>query len=898
MIRGIFCAILIILSLFPAIPLSSRVTNHTSGPLTNSAPIVAGHDPAGSLAAFNVSRAQFDLYTQLNATSTLGTPISWFGGNFTNPQNGTPIPGTTFNVTIPSGAPPTNDNVTFNKVLNVPKGNFSSTTYLRFTWLGTSGNHTKASYYVYNDTSKAPIFSDTKKNMNFTGGGTIFTSGSPPVGCGPKDNCFDVTSFMGFNLTLVFAFNTTATGRGSIRVSNVAIASADHLPISSYSHTMRLDPTDPTRMRVNHNANLTTTYFANVTYPKPIGTGHLNHTWSRMILSYYYPNSYASVQIVQNGTIIFPTTSPASPIFEGNCPNFFFCRDSHLVSLSMSTGIKRAGINVSVNSVNLSADVKTTLGGVPTTTWGTGDFLQVRVTLRQGVNATGLDYVSANKTGVVRVTQTFANTKEGNSLLNFTNPIPQDTTLFGQWTVNSTFTNGYDFGYNSTSFTLEQLGVTGFSYSGSNQRLNTQGTLAYSPTNPSNINVNGYVFAIDNGAGAAPLTTPTISSGTGVYASNVSLVNGVFTSGQPLMVFFSLVNSAYAANSAGTKMNASLTIDHEFVSGMTHGSSVTIRVPSGYDTFTLHSDYVFELDATFTPAGIQIVVKGITAGGTPISATLPPGNPPVTSLRQHAGLFKITVKSQPTSGSGACVPSCTSSIESPAYAYVLVNAPSSGRLLASGGFASGTNGAYSATISSGRILGATKLVFLTLGIDPTGFAITVQGQSSQESTLLHSSLDSIPSVTLNQPVSLVLHLKSNSTTVNMNVTITLNIQDSTGAIKASENVSGIIIAPGQTKDAQFNFNAPLTVGAYSLTFSSPDYGAPLITGTLQVSVLQSILQAVIPAIIGIVAAIVILLFFLFRKKPQAVPETSAKDKPSGVKPAKPNPGSPISKSLT
>src|SRR6266700_2294292 len=208
----------------------------------------------------------------------------------------------------------------------------------------------------------------------------------------------------------------------------------------------------------------------------------------------------------------------------GNCPTFFFCsRDSHIVSLNMTSGIKNALIIIGANSVNLSANVETTLGGIPTSTWGTGDLLQVRVTLRQGVNATGSDYVSANKTGVVRVSQTFANTREGTSLLNFTNPIPQDTTLFGPWTVDSTFTNGFDFGYNSTSFTLEQLGVTGFSYSGSNQRLNTQGSLTFSPTNPSNINVNGYVFAIDNGAGAAPLTTPTISSGTGVYVSNVSL---------------------------------------------------------------------------------------------------------------------------------------------------------------------------------------------------------------------------------------------------------------------------------------------------------------------------------------------------------------------------------------
>ena len=830
---------------------------------------------------------------------TSGTPINWYGGNFTNPQTGTSIPNTTFNVTIPSGAPATNDYVNFSKVLNVPKGNVSSTTYLRFDWRGNIGNFTKTSYVIYNDTTKAPIFPIVTKVNQTTikgGEGSSFTAGSPPVGCGPNDNCFDVTRYRGFNLTLAFAFNTTAAGKGlSIRVSNVAVVSADPLPINSYIHTMRLDPADITQMTVNHNANITTGYFANVTYPKPnAATGLLNHTWSQMILTYYHPNSYAQVKIVQNGTTTFPTSPPASPIFEGKCPTFFFCANSHVVSLSMPSGIRRAGISISANSVNLGAKVETTIGGVPTTSWGPGDLIQVRVDIRQGVNVTGLDIVSANRTGVVRVTQTFTNTREGSSsLLNFTQTIPQDITLLGLWTVNSTFINGYDLGFNSTSFTLQQLSVSGFSYSGTNQRLNTQGTLTYAPTNPPTTNINGYVFAIDSGAGPAPIATPTITSGTGVYVSNISMVNGVFTSGQQLILEFTLVNSGY---STSTAMNANLTIDHEWVSGTTHGSSVNIPVPSGYDTFTLSPKYVYRMNATLTPAGIQILVRGISSGGTPVSDFLPPGNPPVTSLRQHSGLFKITVTSKQLSGSGVCTPSCSSGLESPAYAYVLVNPPVPGRLLGSGSFTSGTSGTYSAVISSGRILGASKLTFLSLGIDSTGFAITVQGQTSQESTLLQSTLDSIPSATQGQPVTLVLHLKSNSTTVNMNMTISLNIQDSTGKTQVVQSLSGVFIGPGKMKDVQFNFNAPNSVGAYAVTFLSPDYGAPLITGTLQVSVLQSNLQVIIPAIIGLAAAIVILMFFLFRKKPTTSPEPIRKDKPASGKP-KPNPGTPT-KSLT
>ncbi len=898
MIRGSLCVILIVLSLLPAIPLSSQISHYSSGPQTHSLPLVPGHDPNGTRFAFNVSRAQFDVYTRLNATFTPGTPVNWFGGNFTNPQNGTPIPGTTFNVTIPSGAPPANDNVTFSNVLNVPKGNVSSTTYLRFDWRGNLGNFTKLSYFIYNDTKLAPIHQLTKTNQTsiMGGEGTSFTAGSPPVGCGPSDNCYDVTKYLGFNLTLVFAFNSTSQGKGlSIRVSNVAVVSADGLPINSYSHSMGLDPTDQTSMTVNHKSDLAipTGYFANVTYPKPNGaSGHLNHTWSNMILGFYYPNSYTTVKIVQNGTTIFPTTSPASPIFQGNC-TAFFCTNSYVVSISNSTGIKHSLIIITANSNNLGAKVETTLGGIPTTTWGTGDLLQVRVTLRQGVNVTGSDYVTANKTSV-QVTQTFTNTRQGISLLNFTTPIPQGASLFGLWTVNSTYNNMYDFGYNATSFTLQQLGVTGFSYSGSNQRLNTQGTLAYSPTNPTNINVNGYVFAIDNGAGPAPLTTPTITSGTGIYVSNISLVNGVFTTGQQLMIVFTLVNP-----SAGTRINsnANLTIEHEYASGTTHQSNVMIPLPSGYDTFTINSKYVYQLSATFTPAGIQIVVRGINVGGSSVSALLPPGNPPVTGLRQHAGLFKITIASEPLSGTGACVPSCSNGLESPAYAYVLVNPPVPGRLLATGSFtSSSTTGAFS-TILSGRVLGANKLTFLALGTDSSGFAITVQGQSSQESTLLQTTLDSIPSVTQNQPTTLVLHLKSNSTALNMNLSVTLNVQDSNLKTIVTKTVSGIIIGPGQPKDVQFAFSAPPSVGTYTVTFLSPDYGAPLITGTLQVTVLPSNLQVLIPAIIGVAAAIVILLFFLFRKKPMPSPETTTKDKPAGGK-AKPNPGTSTSKSLT
>ena len=191
------------------------------------------------------------------------------------------------------------------------------------------------------------------------------------------------------------------------------------------------------------------------------------------------------------------------------------------------------------------------------------------------------------------------------------------------------------------------------------------------------------------------------------------------------------------------------------------------------------------------------------------------------------------------SASSPCVPSCKNSLESPAYAYVLVNPPLPGRLLASGNFTSTSTGAFSAIISSGKTLGASKLTFLTLGRDSNGLAITVQDKSTQESTILQSKIPNIPTATQNQHLTLILHLTSNSTIIDMTITISLNVEGS-GVVQTQ---SGILISHGTSKDVPFNFNAPPKVGVYSLTFFSPEYGAPLITGTLQVSVLQSSLRS-------------------------------------------------------
>src|SRR3989442_9195249 len=709
----------------PAIPPTLQTNHGFSTHPRQTSTYVAGGDPNGTLVAFNASRAQFDICTQQAPgevnPGTGGGTLTWFGGNFTNTQTGAPVSNTGFNYTIQSNTIGT-QNVTWPTV-NIPHGNFSSTTYLKFDWRGNTGNGTKASYLVYNGTRVAPPINVTKVDQKtITGGDRSITLGTPPVSCGPNDECLDVSRFIGFNLTLTFLFNSNSTGkRLSVRVSDIEVASADLTPTSSFSHSMKFDPTNSTR--VIHNADLTLRYNATVTYRKPnTPTGHLNHTWAQMVIAYYYPNSYQQISILQNGTAL----SLATPVAQVACLDAC-CRKSQFTALNMTTpsAALKANINIAASTANLEAGVQITLGGVPANYWGPGGLLQVKVSIRQGVNVTGSNIVSGNKTQLVRLTQTFVNVKTGISLENFTSPLPQDTSLLGPWTVNATFINGYDYGYNSTSFILEQLRVGGFTYSGNNQRLTTGGTLTYASNPATASNVDGFVFAVDNGAGAAPLSTQTIRSGTGMYVSNITLLNGVFTSGQNLIITFTLVNPT------GVALNANLTIDHEWVNGITHGSNANITIPSGDAPFLLKPDYAYRLTATLTPGGINIIVTGLLSGNS-VSATLPPGNPPVTSLRQQSGLFKITVKSRPasTSATSPCVPACSNSLESPAYAYALVNPPLPGRLLASGSFKSDSTGAFSALITSGVILGAGRLPFLSLGIDPNGLAITVQDKST------------------------------------------------------------------------------------------------------------------------------------------------------------------------
>src|SRR5947208_16960049 len=89
----------------------------------------------------------------------------------------------------------------------------------------------------------------------------------------------------------------------------------------------------------------------------------------------------------------------------------------------------------------------------------------------------------------------------------------------------------------------------------------------------------------------------------------------------------------------------------------------------------------------------------------------------------------------------------------------------------------GTGGVLTGVITSGGELGARKLVFFVLGQDPGGVSITTQDKSTPESTILQATLDNVPTATQGQSTTMTLHLQSNSTILNMDITVALHLDD-------------------------------------------------------------------------------------------------------------------------
>src|SRR5260370_19088543 len=128
----------------------------------------------------------------------------------------------------------------------------------------------------------------------------------------------------------------------------------------------------------------------------------------------------------------------------------------------------------------------------------------------------------------------------------------------------------------SSSFSVDLIQMNSFSAGGSNNGVTATGTLTNSSGSASAA-TNGIVFAIDSGTPANnPITTTTKNpSISGLYISNVTLVNGAFAQGQQLIMTFTLVNPTSSA------FNATVIIQHEWPGSLTHGVNATIHLGAG-----------------------------------------------------------------------------------------------------------------------------------------------------------------------------------------------------------------------------------------------------------------------------------------------------------------------------
>ncbi len=778
-----------------------------------------------------------------------------------------------------------------NWTLTIPQFNCinCNSTIVRFAFFGNLTRGTSANYTLtFTNGTQVPACNQCS--------GTNVGPGEFPrvisLSCGPGNVCINATKFIGLDLRISFRFgwNSSETNM-SVDVGELVVASLDKVSKNSSSNFMGFN--FPDIRNVTHTADLfRIKYNSTVSYRPPLAGSNITHTWSNEILDIYYPAGYQINQILLNSTPIYPL--PQRAAFE-RTPCFNAACSVSLLALNMSdfgplpnpssfnsTIVIRA---TTPNTISLS-----TLTGIAPVQFFMPD---ERVSVKVG-NALAVVNASATARAPENLTITFFDparstltiprkslaTSSG-GLFNYT--IPTATlNPFGVWNITVSFINNFDVGFKFQTFTVQQilLAPGSFSYIGSNSLLTVTGKLTYANQSLA-LAVNGTVFAMDAAFGTNPVTT-TNSSSTSLYISNITLVNGIFTTGQPLRMFFTVVNPTTQG------FNASLTIEHEWPGSVSHGVRATFPLDLGDQPFTF-GPVVYKADIFLLSTGVQIQVTSLTTHNTK-TVTASVGLSPVLSSRQHSGLFKITVSS--LSGSQTFVPN---SLESPPYGYVVASGFVPGKLLAfSKPFTTPTNGTFSTTFTSARILGAQKLVLLVLARAGNGIVLGNQDPTIQppDSTILQSSLDAPSEAAVKQAVVVTLHLKNNSTKITFILTINLEVLGS-GRVPSKTAT----LPPGGQQDLPFTFTTPSSPGVYTLTFSSPEYGAPLLTKTLQVSLLQSNLQILIPAIIGLVAALVILGFYLVKKSPEVAPETKEKQRPSPGKPSKPQ-GQPTSKSLT
>jgi len=670
--------------------------------------------------------------------------------------------------------------------------------------------------------------------------------------------------------------------------------------IGSSTHSMTLNTSGNL---VNHNATLLSIkYNSTVSYPNGLNpTQTISHVWNTTILSIFYPSGYLLTQVTLNATSsnplkIYPLTLPEVSFEQTACHDDPICSQSLIAFNVTDSGL--IGPFSHNTTISIAATTRNSISSLvlPASYYVPGDQLNVTVSNRPAaanvsatfkagtLNLTVIDPSGPSRVVPPQTTFTFLG-----GVYTFSIPGNLPSTLLGPWRVNATFNNGFDFGMNSTTFTVQQIVIKpgSFSYSGRNSQLAIHGTLTYASSGlPPAANLIATVFAADAGSGHGPVTT-TNSSKAGLYISNVTLIDAIFANTEPLTMFFTVVNPTPAQG-----FIANVTIEQEWSSGQTHGARANLNLTLGDQPFTF-GPAVYRADILIQSGGLQITVTSL-ARQNQKTVTGNLGLLPIIPSRQHSGLVKISIGSKALIGTA----SYSNSLESPTYAYLSSQAataliPSS--LLTSKTFTTGADGSFSVTVTSNRILAAKKLVLFVLARDANGIVLGNQDPTAAppDSTVLQSSTAQPSQIAEGQQVTMILHLNNTSVKIVMNISISLTIQ----GVGVASTQSGLDIPPGP-KDVQFIFTAPSSPGTYEITFSSPEYGAPLATATLQVSVLSGTLQILIPSIIGLVGAIVIIGYYMIRKQPKKELPSPGKEKQSAGKSPKPSPSLPSSKSLT
>ncbi len=731
-----------------------------------------------------------------------------------------------------------------------------------------------ASVSLYNATSLIT----TIQNATSTISSRTMTASEKGLCPDPTKICYEVTNQIGKHLTLAFKFGwkfTSATAHVlSVQVGSVELTSPAFTTVDA--HSMNISAST-----VTHSAAA-----ASFNYNQSV--------WPRFALTLYYPTSYSGIAVT-NTTGGPPLTSSGTSFCKASdCASFNVTALSLVFPSAPSKGSIQLAITAA--SPNTVTSVKTVVGGIVPTHWMPGETMGVNVTNSPSVSQPGtLTVTPGHTTGQTGTPSHFVTTTGGQ--FNVIAP----TSPLGSWILTATFQSSYDYGTANTTITIEHLRLVSsaqplLKVSGDNGLITVSGTInleGYNLLTPS-AGSNVGVFAVSTTTSGPNVKTYNPGS-VGLYVSNTTYVNGAFTSASPLIMFVTITNPS------STQTLGNVTISHENAPGTSHGVNATFAIDAVDNPPLSAGSRTYEVDVTFNGGQMSLRVTSLQTGrgGVQLSVASKGRSAPVFGARQQFGLFNVTVASTPSAPgwvSGATV--TRSSIETQPFAYVFTNSLISqgGRVLASGVTATDSSGAFTASFDSSAIFQGRHVSYIVLASDVNGIMLGNQDPTGVTDSPLLCGLAASPcqpnisaptEATPGQGLNSDLKLRNNSTNLTMNLHITMNIFSGNNLLTSQSKP--VTIGPGEIKDVPFTFNAPSSLGSYTIEFSSPEYGAPIYTSTLNVLLIPSWLQIAIPALIGVAIALVAIVYRA-RKPPAAKEQAPAeKTKPAPGKAGPRNP---------